>query len=107
MTLNNEFILAQKAKLETEKERLLKEIDSIDDYPELGSSDEDNSQEVDTLTGNVAMEQPLKSELTQVTNALKAIEAGKYGICSRCGQDIDQDRLIAYPGATQCQKCAR
>ena len=106
MTITPDFIAAQKAKLEAEKARLDKEIESVDGYPELGDSSDDNAQEFDALSDNQAMEEPLVAELAHVNQALAAIESNQYGVCTECGQEISQDRLIAYPGATLCQDCA-
>ena len=37
--------------------------------------------------------------------ALDRIQAGVYGICIDCGEDIDFERLSAYPTAKRCIKC--
>ena len=37
--------------------------------------------------------------------ALKAIEDGQYGECSKCGEDIKEKRLQAVPWATMCIDC--
>jgi DnaK suppressor protein len=38
---------------------------------------------------------------------LDRIQAGYYGVCIDCDQDIDSDRLFAYPTAKRCIKCQR
>jgi DnaK suppressor protein len=43
--------------------------------------------------------------LDQVDGALERIEAGTYGICERCRQEIDFARLKAIPQATLCMTC--
>jgi DnaK suppressor protein len=43
-------------------------------------------------------------QLAQVEDALRAIEAGTYGVCSECGEEIPQARLNAVPWATLCVK---
>lgn len=45
--------------------------------------------------------------IEQVEDALHKIEAGTYGLCDRCGQPIDPDRLEAMPSATLCINCQR
>jgi DnaK suppressor protein len=37
--------------------------------------------------------------------ALKALERGQYGECSKCGEDINPKRLEALPSATMCLAC--
>jgi DnaK suppressor protein len=44
--------------------------------------------------------------LSQVDNALLAIEDGTYGICSSCGDPIPVARLEAIPHTTLCVTCA-
>ena len=39
------------------------------------------------------------------STALRSIEKGKYGICERCGKDIDPERLEVRPDATLCINC--
>jgi RNA polymerase-binding protein DksA len=46
-------------------------------------------------------------EILAIENALRRIEAGTYGVCARCGEEIDPRRLAALPGAELCLKCAR
>jgi len=47
-----------------------------------------------------------KNEKVQkVEQALNDLEAGLYGICQRCGDDIAVKRLKANPVARQCISC--
>jgi DnaK suppressor protein len=39
--------------------------------------------------------------------ALAAIEAGTYGICEDCGEEIPEGRLRALPDAVRCMPCQR
>jgi RNA polymerase-binding transcription factor DksA len=39
--------------------------------------------------------------------ALAAIEAGTYGVCVDCGEDIPEGRLRALPDAVRCVPCQR
>jgi DnaK suppressor protein len=48
-------------------------------------------------------EETLASQtLIQVQDALKRIEAGTYGKCTRCGRQIEAARLEAVPWAAYC-----
>lgn len=42
---------------------------------------------------------------TQINLALERLDVGKYGICERCGKEIDPRRLSALPYATLCVAC--
>lgn len=46
------------------------------------------------------------AELRQVSHALEQLDAGLYGICEVCGEEIAAARLAALPDATTCQDCA-
>ncbi|MFZ5425960.1 MAG: TraR/DksA family transcriptional regulator [Thermodesulfobacteriota bacterium] len=43
--------------------------------------------------------------LEDIREALARIEAGEYGICEECGEDISLARLHAQPSATLCVHC--
>lgn len=45
------------------------------------------------------------SRLSKVERALQDLEAGMYGICQSCGEDIAVNRLKANPVARQCISC--
>lgn len=46
-----------------------------------------------------------RQKLIQIDEALKKIEEGSYGICESCGDEIDEERLIAMPFAKLCLSC--
>ena len=47
-----------------------------------------------------------KSQLLQITNALKRIDQGSYGQCGLCQRPISEDRLEAFPEILTCVNCA-
>jgi len=46
-------------------------------------------------------------KIVQTRRALTRIKIGKYGICEKCGNLIDTDRLMVMPEATLCVNCER
>ncbi len=40
--------------------------------------------------------------LAQIERALARLDAGTYGLCERCGEPINLERLQARPAATLC-----
>jgi DnaK suppressor protein len=54
-----------------------------------------------------AIKEQLDRKIIQTRKALTRIRVGKYGICEKCNQMIDTDRLVVYPEATLCVKCGR
>jgi DnaK suppressor protein len=47
-----------------------------------------------------------RREILQIDAALARMEAGEYGVCRDCGQEIDPRRLKALPYAVLCTECA-
>lgn len=47
-----------------------------------------------------------RREVAQIDAAIARIDAGEYGMCVECGQEIDPRRLQALPYATLCTECA-
>jgi len=43
--------------------------------------------------------------ITKINEALERIEAGTFGICEMCGEDISDERLHARPVTTLCIDC--
>jgi DnaK suppressor protein len=43
----------------------------------------------------------------QIEAALKRIDEGTYGICSRCGKSISEERMEVLPYATLCVECQK
>lgn len=48
----------------------------------------------------------LRQRLEDLQAAIHRVEAGTYGKCERCGQDIAPERLEAVPAARLCIRCA-
>lgn len=70
--------------------------------------DADFAEQAAELEGQDALggiEASHKDEANAIHAALRRIEAGTYGRCSRCGRDIPAARLEALPTATTCVVC--
>lgn len=46
-------------------------------------------------------------DLTRIRYALQRIENGLYGLCTRCGTAIAEERLRSIPETPFCTDCAR
>ncbi|HEY3101220.1 MAG TPA: TraR/DksA C4-type zinc finger protein [Methylomirabilota bacterium] len=44
-------------------------------------------------------------QLEEIDRALADIDAGRYGICRECGEEIPKARLKILPFATRCVPC--
>ncbi len=49
----------------------------------------------------------IKNTLKLIDEALNRIEAGRYGVCTVCGESIERERLEAIPYTMYCIKCAK
>jgi DnaK suppressor protein len=47
-----------------------------------------------------------REELQLLQAAISRIDAGTYGVCTKCGEQIAQQRLEALPYAQMCVTCA-
>ncbi|HDL59933.1 MAG TPA: TraR/DksA family transcriptional regulator, partial [candidate division WOR-3 bacterium] len=47
------------------------------------------------------------SILKSIDVALKKIKEGKYGICEKCGKEIEEERLDLIPWTRYCSICSR
>ncbi len=47
----------------------------------------------------------LSVRLQQIDAALRALDAGRYGLCNRCKKPIERERLEALPEAPLCMQC--
>jgi DnaK suppressor protein len=54
----------------------------------------------------VALEEELHEQEREVQRALARLEAGSYGTCTGCGEQIAEQRLQALPAAALCIGCA-
>ena len=117
MAFDQEFLQEMRKRLEEEKERLEKELsrfarptgregeyESV--FEDLGRDKDDNAHEVEMYQDKLALEQTLEKRLKEVQEALDRLEQGTYGICQKCGKEIEKERLQAYPEARYCASCA-
>lgn len=110
VTERNKTIQRQYDKLSKIRNILLKDselrISKQKDEPDMQLTDV-----ADRATHNLEDELQMKvvsdeiRKLKQIEDALKRIDASKYGICVSCGCDINIERLNALPFATLCVKC--
>ncbi|MBA3876458.1 MAG: DNA-binding protein [Anaerolinea sp.] len=56
---------------------------------------------------DLALRDRERAQLRQVEEALERLDAGTYGTCRSCGQQIAPERLAAIPWAAACIDCAR
>ena len=115
--MDKKLIEELKQKLEEQKASIKKELESFatEDpnskhnwdakYPNREDGDKDEeADEVQEYDNMLALEHSLESKLKDVSIALEKIDEGTYGICEKCGKEIEKERLEAAPEAKFCIK---
>lgn len=105
-------LLKEQADLEKNLEQIAKPLDKKGgdyetNFEEIGTGKEDNATEIEQYSDNFSVEVILEKKLQNIIEALKKIEEGTYGICEKCRQEIDLNRLRVAPSAKNCLKCAQ
>lgn len=104
-------LLDRKAKLEKELSDFTKEDDDhgynhrVAQMPDFGTESDDNAQEVEEYTTNLAADKVLEKTLADINQALQSIDNGTYGICKYCGKEIEEKRLLVRPFSSSCVSC--
>jgi len=103
-----------RARLESERERLLTELDGLQANMEpaevrregspFGKREEEATESFE-LEKRLALEKQTRANLVEVEHALEKFKKGTYGLCDICGQPIPTDRLEAMPHANLCLSC--
>jgi DnaK suppressor protein len=96
------FLEGEQARLET----LIAQIEA-EGGENLGYGNHmaDDASEAYEQAKDLALRQNSKQLLSQVRDALDRFEQGTYGLCERCGTEIDPARLEALPYVTLCLHC--
>jgi len=105
MPQSDSFAQKQKKALLSEKQKLEKKIKELDKFPDYGRGDDDNARELSDFENNLSIENQFKILLKKTDAALKSIEKGTYGQCSKCKSEIEKGRLESMPYADVCVVC--
>lgn len=103
---DNLFMRKQKKMLEKELAHLEEQYKITRKFPEYGTSEDENVQELEKFQENLSLQKNIKNLIRDTKKALQKIEKGSYGHCESCKGPIEQGRLKAYPGADLCVTCA-
>ncbi len=93
-------------------ERKRRDIASRDPFNDTRRVVDNASSDTDVIeqTGHErtkALEKQISRKVVQMKKALSRIKIGRYGLCEKCNQMIDTDRLTVMPEATLCVKCEK
>uniref|UniRef100_A0A7C1JER8 TraR/DksA family transcriptional regulator n=1 Tax=Caldilinea aerophila TaxID=133453 RepID=A0A7C1JER8_9CHLR len=109
MMSNAEFIEKERARLLNDMEQVNAELKNLRDLmqSEVDIEPDEGDAEVFEREKNAALIAVLERRLKDIETALRLIEKGEYGICTRCGKPIELERLEIKPDATLCIECQR
>lgn len=103
-----DFLSGEARRLEKRKKTLTSEDPFEDTRRVIDNSSPD--MEADEQIGHArvtAIREQIERQLIQIRKALARIKIGRYGICEKCGQMIDTDRLMVMPSTTICVGCEK
>jgi len=107
MVTRKELLARERQRLVDEQERIRVAIAGLREAlkGEVDVDIDEGDPDLIEREKNVALLSSLEKKLEGVQAALRAIEKGKYGVCERCGKEIDPERLEIRPDATLCVSC--
>lgn len=101
------LLLAERERLECE--RRAKAAEDAERTDELADYDDhhpaDAASETFERTKDHALDENFRDIIERIDEALRKIDDGTYGVCDRCGNSINRERLKFIPYATLCIEC--
>lgn len=94
-------LLARKETLLAEAEEALNELPGQTIFPDLG----DQATAETERNFMLRLRGRERRLLKKIDDAIERIESGTFGICEKCGMEIDIRRLEARPVTTLCIEC--
>ena len=107
MATREQIIVRERRKLLEERTRITGALERLREAlkVEVDVDAEEGDPDLIEREKNVALVSQLERKQEDVQAALRAIEKGKYGVCVKCGKEIDPERLEVRPDATLCVQC--
>lgn len=107
MRATQQAMRQEREQLEAERRQVLQDIELLRESlkGEVDIDLEEGDPDLIEREKSAALLATLERKLESIETALRSIEKGLYGICERCGQPIDPERLEVKPDATLCLPC--
>jgi DnaK suppressor protein len=115
--MNEEILKGLKYKLEGEKKTLESDLgkfakkssgnsgDFETKYPDYGRGEEENESELIAYNTLKNIEEAIETRLAEIKEALIRLEQNTYGNCSKCGKEIEIEKLNTNPTSILCREC--
>ena len=102
---------AEREQLADQLATLQREFDRVVEASASSNADDEHDPEGSTIAFEraqlAAVLEQTRERLADIDRAVEQVASGDYGRCTRCGEPIDPERLVARPTATLCITCAR
>lgn len=97
-----------KEKLQALMQELQERVEGIEKSLSQKHSADSAEQAVERENDDVLMglKHEALEEIAQIRHALEMMDAGTYGFCEACGDEIQAGRLEIMPFVSLCVKCA-
>src|SRR6476660_3230674 len=110
MEAAREVLVGERERARERVAALEREFAGLSEAASSAGTDDEHDPEGATLAFErqhaAALLEAARQQTAAVDAALRRLEAGRYGVCDRCGQPIGGDRLAARPTAATCIRCA-
>lgn len=106
--MNQETLNGHKKKLEAEKVSLMAEVDRVQKPSDFGSDIDgfdEKTDEAEEIGNQESIAAALKDRMGEIDVALSKINSGTYGVCEKCGNEIEEEVLKVNPESRFCKAC--
>ncbi len=103
----DQFVVKEGKRLKEEQGQVQEELRHLREMmqAEVDVEPDEGDAEIFEREKNAALISVLDRRLVDIEAAIRSIEKGKYGTCSRCNKPIEVERLEIKPDATMCVTC--
>jgi DnaK suppressor protein len=106
--MEQELLLKFKKALEKSSAELKEKIEELEKPKDFGDdidSLEAESDETEEMGNRISVAGEYRQKLANIDIALQKINEGKYGICEKCGNEIEREILDLVPESDLCKEC--
>jgi DnaK suppressor protein len=107
LTKLKSYLLRQQQQVEEEIKSLETDDPVLMDAVAESSEPGTDSFQADIHSRLVAAKTDLSGLLINIKSSLSKMNKGTYGVCEKCGKQIETERLEAMPTATLCITCSK
>lgn len=97
-----------KQRLETERSILINELmkeETPEDFGDDTGNPDEETDEAESLGNKLSLGQVTRGRINEIDAALNRIVENKYGICEKCGGEIEDEVLALSPESRFCKNC--